>query len=100
VLAVPSPAAGQIVNLQGRLARPPADDTLDGRLEAKVDARSGNHPILDLGGSFELLARRGRVLGLVVAQGGYVRSRGVTLARRAGARLPGSALALGGLRPA
>ena len=46
-------------------------------LEAKVEWRHGNNPLLDVGGTGVVLVRHGRLLLLGLAQGGYGRSRGV-----------------------
>ncbi|MDX2092758.1 MAG: DUF481 domain-containing protein [Kofleriaceae bacterium] len=77
-----SPAWAQIVNVQGALAKAPDENGLSGQVELKVNWREGNNPILDLGGGGSIVVREGRLLGLVVARGGYGRSRGVTFTKR------------------
>lgn len=76
------PAYAQIVNVQTQLATPPEEDGVSGKLELKVDWRTGNNPLLDIGGGASLLVKRGDLLGLVVARGGYGTSRGLTLTKR------------------
>jgi hypothetical protein len=76
------PAWAQIVNVQGALAKAPEEDGMTGQVELKLNWREGNNPILDLGGGGSVVLREGRLLGLVLARGGYGRSRGVTLTRR------------------
>lgn len=75
-------ASAQIVNVQNQLATPPEHDGVSGKLELKVDWRTGNNPLLDLGGGASLIGKRGDLLGLVVARGGYGTSRGLTLTKR------------------
>jgi hypothetical protein len=75
-------ASAQIVNVQGALATPPEDDGVTGKLELKVDWRTGNNSLVDLGGGGSLLAKRGDLLVLLVARGGYGTSRGLTLTKR------------------
>jgi hypothetical protein len=72
----------QIVNVQGQLAKPPDKDGVTGQAELKLDWRDGNNPLFDIGGTGSVLVRRGRVLGLAFARGGYGRSRGLTLTKR------------------
>jgi hypothetical protein len=75
-------ARAQIVNVQGALARPPAEDGLIGTVEAKLNWREGNNPLFDVGGAGNVVVRRGSVLGLVLARGEYGTSRGLTLTRK------------------
>jgi Protein of unknown function, DUF481 len=75
-------ARAQIVNVQGALAKAPDTDDITGQIELKVDWREGNNPLLDIGGAGNVLVRRGRVLGLVLARGEYGTSRGLTLTRK------------------
>lgn len=75
-------AFAQIVNVQTQLATPPENDGVVGKLELKVDWRTGNNPLLDIGGGASMLVKRGDLLGLVVARGGYGTSRGLTLTKR------------------
>lgn len=75
-------ARAQIVNVQGALARAPAEDGVTGQVELKLNWREGNNPLFDIGGGATLLVRRGRVLGLVLARGEYGISRGLTLIRK------------------
>ena len=82
VLGLAGTAAAQIVNVQGQLATPPDHDGVSGKLELKVDWRTGNNPLLDIGGGASMLVKRGDLLGLVVARGGYGTSRGLTLTKR------------------
>ena len=79
---VAAPARAQIVNVQGALARAPAEDGATGQLELKLSWREGNNPLFDIGGAGNLVGRRGSVLGLVLARGEYGTSRGLTLARK------------------
>ena len=82
LLVLTGTAAAQIVNVQGALATPPEEDGATGKLEVKADWRTGNNPLLDLGGGASLLVKRGDLLTLVVARGGYGTSRGLTLTKR------------------
>jgi hypothetical protein len=83
VLLVGRTATAQIVNVQTALATPPEADGIVGKLEVKADWRTGNNPLFDVGGGGSLLVKRGNLLGLVVARGGYGTSRGLTLTKRA-----------------
>src|SRR5690606_34368289 len=58
------------------------EDGLTGQVELKVNWREGNNPIIDLGGAGNLIWRRGRFLGLLVARGNYGRSQGLTLTKK------------------
>jgi hypothetical protein len=82
VLCLAVPAHAQIVNVQGALAKPPAKDDVGGQAEAKLNWRAGNNPLFDLGGSGNVLVRRGPILGLALARGEYGTSRGLTLAKK------------------
>lgn len=83
LLAVaPGVAHAQIVNVQGALAKPPESDGVNAQLEARVDWRAGNNPLLDLGGAANVLARHGRVLGLAIVRGEYGRGRDSTFKRK------------------
>lgn len=82
VAVAASPAAAQIVNIQGALAKPPVKNGVTGQLEAKIDWRSGNNPLIDLGGAASILVKRGRTLNLAVARGGYGRSQGLALTKK------------------
>jgi len=86
VIAVIGLAAGvaqaQIVNVQGAFAKAPDKDDVSGQVELKVNWREGNNPLLDVGGAGNVLVRRGRVLGLVLARGEYGTSRGLTLTKK------------------
>jgi hypothetical protein len=86
VIAVIGLATGvsraQIVNVQGALAKAPDKDDVGGQVELKVNWREGNNPLLDIGGAGNILVRRGRVLGLVLARGEYGTSRGLTLTKK------------------
>jgi hypothetical protein len=77
-----TPAAAQIVNVQGQLAKPPEADGISGQAALKLDWREGNNPLFDIGGTASVLVRHGRILGLALARGGYGKSRGLTLTRR------------------
>lgn len=81
-LALAGTAAAQIVNVQGALATPPEHDGVTGKVELKVDWRTGNNPLLDIGGGASLLGKRGDLLALAVVRGGYGTSRGLTLTKR------------------
>ena len=76
------PAAAQIVNVQGALAKAPEKDGAAAEVSAKLMWRTGNNPLIDLGGSGAVVVRRGRVIGLVLARGEYGRSNGVTLTEK------------------
>ena len=75
-------ARAQIVNVQGALARAPAEDGVTGQAELKINWREGNNPLFDIGGAGNVVVRRGPVLGLALARGEYGTSRGLTLARK------------------
>jgi len=78
----PGVAHGQIVNVQGALAKPLPGDGVIGQVELKLNWREGNNPLFDLGGAGTVLVRRGPVLGLALARGEYGTSRGLTLTRK------------------
>lgn len=82
LVAIPHVASAQIVNVQGALAKTPAGDGETGQLDAKLNWRTGNNPIIDVGGAGSLLVRRGRLLGLAVARGEYGFGRGLTLTEK------------------
>jgi hypothetical protein len=82
IMAIPRLAEAQIVNVQGALAKAPAGDGESGQLEAKLSWRTGNNPIIDLGGAGSLLVRRGPVLGLALARGEYGFGNGATLTEK------------------
>lgn len=82
VLFAATPALAQIVNVQTQLASPPEEDGVVGKLELKVDWRTGNNPLLDVGGGASLLIKRKDLLGLALVRGGYGTSRGLTLTKR------------------
>lgn len=75
-------ASAQIVNVQGALAKPPAEDGMTGEVALKVNWREGNNPILDLGAAASTVLRHGRWLGLAIVRGGYGKSREVLLSRK------------------
>lgn len=75
-------ASAQIVNVQGQLAKPPENDGTTGQIELKADWREGNNQLIDLGATASVLVKRGRLLLLALARGGYGSSRGLTLTRR------------------
>jgi hypothetical protein len=76
-------ADAQIVNVQGLLAKPPAQDGITGQAELKLDWRTGNNPFFDIGGSASVLLRRGRLLALALARGEYGNAgEGVAIARK------------------
>jgi len=82
-IAVTSTAAhAQIVNVQGALAKPPAEDGAIGQVELKLNWREGNNPLFDIGGAGNVVVRRGSLLGLALARGEYGTSRGLTLTRK------------------
>jgi hypothetical protein len=82
MLAGASTAGAQIVNVQGALAQPPSDDGVKGQIEARVDWRTGNTPLFDVGGAVNVLVRRGRVLGLAILRAEYGRGLDSTFKRR------------------
>ncbi len=83
LLAVsPSVVHAQIVNVQGALAKPPEEDGLTAQIEARFDWRAGNNPLVDLGGATNVLARKGRLLGLGIVRGEYGRGRDSTFKRK------------------
>src|ERR1051325_6671220 len=75
-------AHAQIVNVQGALADAPGSDKGTGRGEGKLEWRTGNKPLFDIGGAGSVVVRRGRVLGLALARGEYGTSRGLTLTKK------------------
>lgn len=82
-IALPLPAAAQIVNIQGALAKPPEKDGVAAQLEAKLDWREGNNQLFEVGGGGSLLVRRGRLLGLAIARGEYGNAgEGIAIARK------------------
>ncbi len=82
VLCVAARAHAQIVNVQGALTNAPKTDDVGGQIALKLDWREGNNPIVDLGGSGNLLVRRGPIVGLALARGAYGKSRGLTLTKK------------------
>lgn len=75
-------AHAQIVNVQDALAKPPPHDGQTGQLEGKLSWREGNNPIFDIGGSGNLLIKRGDFLGLALVRGEYGTSAGVLLTKK------------------
>jgi hypothetical protein len=75
-------ARAQIVNVQGALAKAPAQDGVVGQVELKLNWREGNNPLFDVGGAGNIVVRRGPLLGLALARGEYGTSRGLTLTRK------------------
>src|SRR5690606_9361375 len=83
LLAVsPSVVHAQIVNVQGALAKPPKEDGIAAQIEARFDWRAGNNPLVDLGGATNVLARKGRLLGLAIVRGEYGRGQDSTFKRK------------------
>jgi hypothetical protein len=82
LVAIPRVAGAQIVNVQGALAKTPAGDGETGQVEAKLNWRTGNNPIIDVGGAGSVIVRRGRLLGLALARGEYGFGRGLTLTEK------------------
>jgi hypothetical protein len=77
-------ADAQIVNVQGRLAKPPEKDGVTGQIELKLDWREGNNRFFDVGGVASVLFRRGRLLGLALVRGEYGNAAGgIPIARKA-----------------
>lgn len=74
VLAPARRADAQIVNVQGQLAKPPEEDGVHGQIEAKADWREGNIKLLDVSGTATLIVKRGPLLALALARGGYGRA--------------------------
>ncbi|MGE0872862.1 MAG: DUF481 domain-containing protein [Kofleriaceae bacterium] len=72
----------QIVNVQGALAKPPEEDGVTGQIETKVDWRTGNTSLLDVGATATVLVRHCRFLGLAIARGEYGRSADLTFKRK------------------
>lgn len=82
-LAVPVRRAhAQIVNVQTALTNAPPHDGEAGQLEGKLTWREGNNPIFDVGGSGNLVIKRGDFLGLALARGEYGKSNGVLLTKK------------------
>jgi hypothetical protein len=75
-------ADAQIVNVQGQLAKAPDKDGIVAQLEGKLDWRTGNNPLFQVGGLAALIIHRGKWLGLALVRGDYGESRGVTLSRK------------------
>jgi hypothetical protein len=76
-------AGAQIVNVQGQLAKPPAEDGVTGQVELKLEWREGNNSFFDIGGAGSVLLRRGRLLGLALVRGEYGNAGdGIAIARK------------------
>ncbi|HET9626580.1 MAG TPA: DUF481 domain-containing protein [Kofleriaceae bacterium] len=75
-------AHAQIVNVQDALAKPPAHDGQVGQVEGKLSWREGNNPIFDVGGSGNILIKRGDLLGLALVRGEYGTSAGTLLTKK------------------
>lgn len=76
-------ADAQIVNVQGRLAKPLEQDGVTGQVELKLDWREGNNRFFDIGGVGHVLYRHGRLLGLALVRGEYGNAGGhVPIARK------------------
>lgn len=82
LIAVPRTVLAQIVNVQGALAKTPPADGEVGQLDAKLNWRTGNNAIIEVGGAGSLLVRRGSLVGLVLARGEYGFGRGLTLTEK------------------
>ena len=80
VIASRGTARAQIVNVQGALVNVPQG--ISGTAEVKFDWREGNNALFDINGTGTLRVNEGRVLGLVLARGGYGESRGFVLTRK------------------
>jgi hypothetical protein len=76
------PAHAQIVNVQDALAKPLPFEGQAGQLEGKLTWREGNNPIFDIGGSGNILIRRGDFLALALVRGEYGTSAGVLLTKK------------------
>ena len=83
LVALPANALAQIVNVQGQLAKAPEHDGFAGQLELKLDWRTGNSPLFDIGASGALLVREGKWLGLAIASGHYAQSRDTAFTQKA-----------------
>jgi len=82
VMIGPRLAHAQIVNVQGALAKPPDTDKITGRVGTKLEWRTGNNPLFDIGGAGSIVVRRGHLLGLALARGEYGTSGGLTLTKK------------------
>jgi hypothetical protein len=81
VAAAATPAAANIVNIQGSLAAEPKPG-LSGTVAATADWRTGNTDLVQVGGSVALLYRDGRVVGLGLARAEYGEGGGVAYSER------------------
>lgn len=82
LLAMTAEARAQIVNVQNVLAKAPESDGLAGQVELKLDWRTGNNTLFDVGAAGSLIVKRGRFLGLVIARGEYGTSAIATFKRK------------------
>lgn len=82
LFAAATEARAQIVNVQGQLAKAPEKDGVVGQIEAKIDWREGNNPLLQFGGVAALLVHEGKFLGLALVKGEYGESRDVVLSKK------------------
>jgi hypothetical protein len=81
VAAAVTPAAANIVNIQGSLAAEP-EPGLSGTVAATADWRTGNTDLVQVGGSAALLYRYGRIIGLGLVRAEYGEGEGVTFSER------------------
>jgi hypothetical protein len=82
LMALAGTAEAQIVNVQGQLAKAPEKDGFVFQSEGKLDWRTGNNPLFQVGGVAALLVHDGRFLGLAFVRGEYGESRNVVLSRK------------------
>lgn len=75
-------AHGQIVNVQGALAKVPEGDGVIGTAEAKLDWRAGNNPVFDTSGTASLVVKQGRFISLALVRGGYAESRDLVITKK------------------
>jgi hypothetical protein len=87
-LLIASPAAADIVNVQGALAKQP-EPGWSGTIGGSLDWRTGNTRLIQVGGNSTVLYRDGRFLGLVLLRGEIGEAEDVRFAEKAFAHLRG-----------
>lgn len=75
-------ARAQIVNVQGFLAKPPAENGVTAQAELKIDWREGNTQLFNIGGSGTVLLKHDKWIGLVAVRGELGTSNDVEFAKK------------------
>jgi hypothetical protein len=80
--AIGGTAGAQIVNVQGFLAKPPAENGVTVQAELKIDWREGNTQLFNIGGSGTVLLKHDKWLGLLAVRGELGTSNDIEFAKK------------------